>query len=228
MAAWGHRAQGAGWQAPAMRWCGRTAAPGGFLVAVVAGSVLAGCGGTAPGGTPSASGSSTTPRAITSTQASPSGDDATEAAPFPADTSPDTQDASTDAAVTVTDVRLGHHEGFDRVVLEIDGAGTPGWDVRYVDVAVSQGRGEPVEVAGDATLQVTITGARYPFDTGVDEFANREPITAAGTEEVTEVLFDATYEGTTVAFVGTTTEAPFRVYAMQNPERVVVEVRDPA
>ena len=80
--------------------------------------------------------------------------------------------------------------------------GTPGWDVRYVDEAASQGSGDPVEVAGDAVLQVTLTGVGYPYDTGVEEYAGG-PLTAADTEVVTEVVFDATYEGTTVAFVGT-------------------------
>jgi hypothetical protein len=147
--------------------------------------------------------------------------------PFPADTSADTGEASADALVTVTDIRIGRHDGFDRVVLDVEGTGTPGWDVRYVDQASSQGSGDPVEVAGEAVLQVTVTGAGYPFDTGVDEYAQSGPLSAAGTEVVTEVVFDATYEGTTVAFIGTAAEAPFRVQLLENPTRVVVDVRDP-
>ncbi|SNR81793.1 hypothetical protein SAMN04488107_0023 [Geodermatophilus saharensis] len=155
-------------------------------------------------------------------------DDGTAVPPFPAGTSPDTAEASADARVTVTDVRTSRHDGFDRVVLEVGGTGTPGWDVRYVDAAASQGSGEPVEVAGAAVLQVTVTGAGYPFDTGVEEFAGPDPLPGQGTANVTEVVFDATFEGTTVAFVGTRAEAPFRVYLLQDPARVVVEVADPA
>ena len=47
-----------------------------------------------------------------------------------------------------------------------------------------------------------------------------------GTQTVTEVAWDATFEGTSVAFVGTTGEAPFRVYALEDPTRLVVEVAD--
>jgi hypothetical protein len=65
-----------------------------------------------------------------------------------------------------------------------------------------------------------------PYETGVDEFTSSAPLTAAGTEAVREVVFDATYEGTTVAFAGTSGAAPFRVFALQNPARVVVDVRD--
>jgi hypothetical protein len=157
------------------------------------------------------------------------GDDGGTSAPsFPADTEPDTAEASADGLVTVTDIRTGRHDGFDRVVFEVDGTGTPGWDVRYVDAATSSGSGEPIDVAGDAVLQVTVTGVGYPYDTGVEEYAGPDPLPGQGTETVTEVAYDATFEGTTVAFIGTSGRAPFRVYALEDPSRIVVEVADPA
>ena len=110
--------------------------------------------------------------------------------------------------------------------LEVGGTGTPGWDVRYVDVASSQGSGDEVAVAGDAVLQVTVTGAGYPYETGVEEWSGPDPLPGQGTGNVTEVVFDATFEGTTVAFVGTRAQTPFQVYALQDPARVVVEVTD--
>jgi hypothetical protein len=149
-------------------------------------------------------------------------DGATDAPPFPANTDPDTAEASADASVTVSDIRVGRHDGFDRVVFEVGGTGTPGWDVRYVDEALSQGSGDVVAVDGNAVLQVTLTGAGYPYATGVDEFAGG-PI-SGDTDVVTEVVWDATFEGTSVAFVGTTAQTPFRVYELDGPTRVVVEV----
>ena len=137
-------------------------------------------------------------------------------------------DASADASVTVSDIRIGRHDGFDRVVFEVGGTGTPGWDVQYVDAATSQGSGDPVDVAGDAVLQVTLTGAGLPDATGVTEFSPSGPVTGAGTTNVTEAVFDATFEGTTVTFVGTHQRTPFRVYLLQGPTRVVVEVADPS
>ena len=152
---------------------------------------------------------------------------AAEVAPFPANAEPDTADASSGASVTVSDIRVARQDGFDRVVFEVGGDGTPGWDVRYVDTAASQGSGDVVDVAGDTVLQVTLTGAGYPYDTGVEEFSSSGPVSASGTEVVTEVVFDATFEGTTTAFVGTAEKAPFRVYLLENPTRVVVEVAHP-
>ncbi|SET98352.1 hypothetical protein SAMN04488546_4534 [Geodermatophilus poikilotrophus] len=201
-------------------------------------ALLAACGSGDPVTPPSAGAeevSSTAPGSAAPSSAAPSSaspssaaaTSGTDAPPFEGDTQPATGEASADALVTVSDVRTGRQDGYDRVVLETDGTGTPGWDVRYVDEAYSQGTGAPVEVAGDAVLQVTITGAGYPFDTGVEEWAGPDPLPGNGTQTVTEVAWDATFEGTSVAFVGTTGEAPFRVYALEGPTRVVIEVAHP-
>jgi hypothetical protein len=198
--------------------------------------LMAGCATADPATTPSASTgdapSTGTGSAAPSSAAPSSGaDDAatavpTDAPPFEGGTQPATREASADALVTVSDIRTGRQDGYDRVVLELGGTGTPGWDVRYVDQAYSQGMGSPIEVAGDAVLQVTVTGAGYPFDTGVEEWAGPDPLPGNGTRTVTEVAWDATFEGTSVAVVGTTGEAPFRVYALEDPTRIVVEVAD--
>ena len=208
--------------------------------------LVAGCGGGTEGAS-AASSSSPTAGAPSSSTAAPDGapsessdgagedddegtgddtggDDA--GAPFPADADPDTAEASAGSLVGVTDIRLGRHDGFDRVVFEVGGEGTPGWDVRYVDAPSSQGSGADVAVEGEAVLQVTLTGTGYPMDTGVEEWSGPDPLRAGDTEAVTEVVFDGTFEGSTVAFVGTAARAPFRVYLLEEPARVVLEVAD--
>ena len=155
------------------------------------------------------------------------GGDGRTPTPFPADTEPDTAEPSSGSLVGVTDVRLGRHQGFDRVVFEVGGQGTPGWEVRYVDAPASQGSGADVAVEGEAVLQVTLSGTGYPGDTGVEEWAGPDPLRARETEVVTEVVWDGTFEGTSVAFVGTSARAPFRVYLLEEPTRVVLEVADP-
>jgi hypothetical protein len=209
-----------------------TALPAVLLSAVL----LAGCGsgddGTQTASDSSTSTSSSSSSAATSTTAAGTGgevepDDGSSDAPaFPANTEPDTSDASAGAQVTVRDIRIGRQSGFDRVVFEVGGTGTPGWDVRYVDQPSSQGSGDPIEIDGDAALQVTITGAQIPDTTGVAEYDGPNPVAGTGTKTVTEVAYDHVFEGTAVAFVGTSGQLPFRVYALSNPTRVVVEVRD--
>ena len=196
-------------------------------------AVLAGCGGRDddPGAaaTSSAAGSSaatTSGRASSGTPATER-DGSTDAPPFPANTEPDAGAASVDSFVTVTEIRTGRHDGYDRVVFEVDGTGSPGWDVRYVDEAAGQGSGMAVAVEGEAILQVTITGIGLPTETGIDEYDGSAPLPGAGTEVVTEVVWDTTFEGTSVAFVGVTEETPFRVYPLEDPARVVLDVVHP-
>lgn len=141
-------------------------------------------------------------------------------APFTANTEQDTADGSGDP-VTVSDVRVEAEEDFDRVVFEIAGDGTPGWRVGYVDEATEQGRGNEVEVEGDAVLEVNVTNTSYPFDTGEDEYDG--PNRVDGAEVVAEAYFVGTYEGQTQAFVGTTSERPFRA-RLADDGNLVVEV----
>lgn len=146
-------------------------------------------------------------------------DEAAEA-PFTANTEEDTADGSGDP-VTVSDVRVEAEEDFDRVVFEIAGEGTPGWRVGYVDEATEQGRGNEVEMEGDAVLEVTVTNTSYPFDTGEDEYDGPKRID--GAEVVAEAYFVGTFEGQTQAFVGTTSERPFRA-RLTDDGNIAVEV----
>ncbi|MGY1825304.1 AMIN-like domain-containing (lipo)protein [Blastococcus sp. SYSU DS0541] len=189
---------------------------------------LSGCAGTGGVGEASSSAAATP---STSSASAPTSEAEVEPAPseqavpsFDAAAGPAIAEPSDDARVTVRDVRVGAHDGYDRVVLEVGGTGTPGWDVRYVDQATEPGRGQEIALAGDAVLQIQITGAGYPYDTGVEEFAPAGPVAGAGTAAVTEVAFAATYEGVTTAFAGTQGRAPFRVHLLDSPTRVVVEV----
>ncbi|MEV7962690.1 AMIN-like domain-containing (lipo)protein [Oerskovia paurometabola] len=179
----------------------------------------------APG--PTASQSPSAPAGPTSTPTGSTDDDSSTDAPaFPANTEVDLADASPGAALTVTDIRIGRHDGFDRVVYEMGGTGTPGWRVEYVPQANEDGSGKVVPVDGDGTLSVSISGSGYPADTGVTEFDAPSTLRGAGTDEVEEVVFLGVFEGYAQSFVGTDEVSPFRVYALTDPTRVVVEVRN--
>ncbi len=191
---------------------------------------------TAPGGSATPSGS---PSGTASPSASPDhGDDdgittddttgdepARGTSPFPADAEPDTAEPSGDARLTVTDIRVGEHDGYDRVVFDLGGSGTPGWRVEYVDEAIDDGSGNPVEVDGDAVLQVVLSGTAMPADSGVEEY-DGTTLEPDDTESVEEVVYRFWFEGYTTAFVGVDDERkPFRVFSLTEPARVVVDVQ---
>ena len=120
------------------------------------------------------------------------------------------------------DVRAGVHEGYERVVFDLEGADTPGWRVEYVDAAITDGKGEEIAVDGDATLQVIITGFRYPEK---DETPAMGSYEAEDAELVEEVFVSGIFEGQNQAFIGLDHQAPFRVFVLPDPSRVVVDVQ---
>ncbi len=149
----------------------------------------------------------------------------TSAEASPTDATPKTGEGSSTAGVTVTAIRIGHHDGYDRVVYEFGGKGTPGWKVAYVDKAIQDGSGKTLDVSGRSILEVTITGAAYPFDSGVSEYLGPNPLEEPTASAVAEVRYGATYEGIAQSFIGVTADKPpFAVSALTNPTRLVVDV----
>lgn len=180
--------------------------------------------GTDPASAPVTTASGTGPSADTGADPDRGADGASDAAPFPADTDPDTGQAQPGEGPTVVRaLRIGTHEGFDRVVFEVTGSAVPGWDVGYADAPTQAGSGRPIDVPGEAFLRVSLTGITNPFEApGIDELDRGT--TTSRTGVVAGVGYDSVYEGQALAYVGVATRTPFRVYALTNPARVVVEV----
>lgn len=141
---------------------------------------------------------------------------------------PGTDDSRSDDAqappITVTDVRVARHTGFDRVVFEIGGDGQAGWLIGYDDDPRSDGSGDPVDVAGNAALRVAITNVAMPDDApaGVTSWEGDLDGPAGGA--VTEVIDDQIFEGLHVFFVGVDRERPFVVARLSDPQRIVIDI----
>jgi hypothetical protein len=150
--------------------------------------------------------------------------------PFPANTRPDTAEPAGegDTFLSVTDIRVGEHDDYDRIVFDLDGkgSGAPGWRVEYVDQASDDGSGHAVQVDGEAILRVSLSGTAMPADSGVEEFS-RDRIEPDDTEAVDEIVYRYWFEGYTTAFVGIDDgKQPFRVFLLENPTRVVVDIQN--
>ncbi len=147
--------------------------------------------------------------------------------PFPADTRPDTGPSGGPGPTSVSGVEVARHDGFDRIVFHFSGDGQPGWNVRYMQAAHSQGSGEPVEVAGSAVMEVTLTNVGYPGDVSGPRYKGPSRILPSGTEAIREIVNDNVYEGRHVFFVGTLRQLPFRVFRLGRPQRVVLDIQHP-
>jgi hypothetical protein len=140
---------------------------------------------------------------------------------------PTTEGAETEGetgTLAVTDVRVATHDGFDRIVFETGGDGVPGWFVDYGE-ATAQGSGEPVEVAGDVTLRVSVTMVTLPPDLPDDLTPwDAERLDGPVDGVVQEIVEDTIFEGHHAFFVGLDAERPFLVERFEDPHRVVVDV----
>lgn len=124
-------------------------------------------------------------------------------------------------ALALTGIRAATHEGFTRIVLEFSGKGTPGvWRAAWADEAVEQGRGLPIQVDGEAVLDLVIDGTpmtatENPYPAGTH--------TRAGD---LDVVSDGTFEDNTHVVIGAPATRQFQIGFLSNPVRMVVDIRD--
>ncbi|HEX6150763.1 AMIN-like domain-containing (lipo)protein [Nocardioides sp.] len=122
----------------------------------------------------------------------------------------------------LVDVEVAEAEGFDRIVLEFSGRGTPGWVVNYVDEAVLDGSGEVVSLGGAAVLDIYASGTTWPAP---NYYRGPSQFTPVNGGDVTDVYVGGTFEGYTQVLAGIDDEpVPFRVYALTAPSRLVIDV----
>jgi hypothetical protein len=141
---------------------------------------------------------------------------------FPTSTDPQTAEPTGDWDLQLQDVRTGEHDGFDRVVLEFSGTAGPGWGVAWSEKAVAEGSGEVVPLDGDRVLTISASGTAMP-EPGSFEVPQR----LGPSGDVAEVQVNGWFEGYTQVFAGFRgEERPFRVFALADPPRLVVDVRD--
>ena len=124
-------------------------------------------------------------------------------------------------ALALTGIRAATHAGFTRVVLEFSGEGTPGvWRATWTDEAVEQGRGLPIQVEGEAVLDLVIDGtpmtaSENPYPGGMH--------TRAGD---LDVVSDGTFEDNTHVVIGAPAARQFQIGFLSDPVRMVIDVRD--
>lgn len=170
----------------------------------------------------------TTSEAATTTTASTTTVAATTTAAFGGDTATKSNSTITGSpGGSLTDVRLGQHPGFVRVVFEFVGSGEPIWDVGYASPPfVGGGSGEVVPVDGTHFLLVHVApGARYDSDYNLTYLGPTE--IDPGYPPIDEVVFVDDFEADMTWVIGLTGERPFLAYVLQSPLRLVIDIAAP-
>ena len=85
---------------------------------------------------------------------------------------------------TIFNVRTGAHACYDRLVVDINGSGPVGYDIRYVDNVYTESRGSVIALAGDARIQIVVHAPNYDIKTGVITYT---PIDQAQSQQLTNL-----------------------------------------
>lgn len=198
-------------------------------LALIAGIALAGCTAGSPSVVPSDS-------AIASDSAEPSihasepasaepsalASEPTDSLPPFACTASVTIPSTTDRA-QITDVRVGTHDGYDRVVFEF-ASGIPDAVIEGVlPPLYADPSGLEVDVAGTAFLKVTMHGASKMSPEGgvtYDGSTNFEP----GFDRLAQLIEGGDFEAVSSWYLGLDGAGCFRVLTLADPSRLVIDI----
>lgn len=137
-----------------------------------------------------------------------------------------TMPSATGAAVppvpTLTGIRAAHHGNVDRIVFDFRGGLPSSHRARYVDRLVADGSGKPVRIAGRAILSVRFEPADAHDASGTPTAPRR---LAFALPNAMTAVRSGDFEGVTSYGIGLARRTPFRVFTLQNPARVVVDIR---
>jgi hypothetical protein len=128
----------------------------------------------------------------------------------------------------VVNVRTGQQPCFDRLVIDLNGV-VAGYSVRYVPQAVHDGSGLPLELRGNAFLQVTVNAPAYNSN-GKPTYnpADKNELTnVSGYRTFKQVAFAGSFEGYASLGLGVRARLPFRVFTLAGPgtgSRLVIDV----
>ncbi|OFN39609.1 hypothetical protein HMPREF2559_06045 [Corynebacterium sp. HMSC072G08] len=119
-------------------------------------------------------------------------------------------------------VRVGSHEGYDRVVIEFTGPGKPGWYTQYTNSPAAQASGKPVAYDGATALVLGIEGTPWPSTPQLQQ-QYAEFTTYPGAGAVTGVNFVNAFEAQSQFVIGLDRQLPYSVTFLEGPPRVVVD-----
>lgn len=138
-------------------------------------------------------------------------------------TSARASNAAPAAMPKVVDLRWGEHGTFDRVVIDLVGKRT-GYRVGYVPQLTYDGSGEPVRLKGKRFIEVAVRPARAHNNDGDSLYTGprRRQLELAS---LRGVAFTGDFEGVVSFGLAIDRKAPFRVFTLSQPRRLVIDVK---
>jgi hypothetical protein len=130
------------------------------------------------------------------------------------------------APTSIVNVRGGRHVCFDRLVIDY-ASGRAGYHVRYVPAVLTQAKGDALRLRGGAFLEIVVEAGTNNIDTGASTYNPANPnslVNVTGWRTFRQVAFGGSFEGYTTIGLGVRARLPFRVFTLDNPGRLVIDV----
>jgi hypothetical protein len=122
-------------------------------------------------------------------------------------------------------VRYGRHADFDRAVFQFE-EGRPGYRIAYAQPPIlGEFSGLPIEIAGEAFLRVNFAAAAHDED-GLPTYLGPREL-KPGLPALLEAVETGDFENSLTWVLGLSGAGGFRVFALDEPFRVVVDVGHP-
>lgn len=121
-------------------------------------------------------------------------------------------------------LRTGIHDGFTRSVVEFtDGNGELSYQAHYAPAAYEMGRGHEIKTSGAEVIDIMITNTSYPTE---DSHLKKESeITRLQQAGPLSVAYDGIFEGNTHVAIGVPANTRYRIFQLDNPRRLVIDVQ---
>lgn len=131
-----------------------------------------------------------------------------------------------EADMLLSEVRVGIHEGYHRIVFDHTGAGAPGWVAEYVDEAVEPGSGLTIDMDSETILYLGVVGLE-PGNAGQED----GQLEVVGWSDPQDTVFEEVattfvHHGSASYYIGLDQEREFRVSVWEHPNgpRLIIDV----
>jgi hypothetical protein len=115
--------------------------------------------------------------------------------------------------------------GFDRIVFTCEGFHHPTWKVRYVHPPIKQcASGNNIGVTGNAFLQISMDTAEAHTDAGQPTITDRDR--HLNCPNLKQLVLTCDFEAKVGFVFGLNAKKPYRVVELQNPTRLVIDVKN--
>lgn len=164
-----------------------------------------------------------TPVEIPSLSAAPSAEPSDDALPAFSCAVPIHGDGTVPRA-QLTDVRVGTHDGYDRIVFEF-ADGVPELDIsQATPPLLADASGQELDVDGNAFLQIVMHGGTKQTDAGGSSYTGSTDFTP-GFGQLAELMEGGDFEAVNTWYAGLNADACARGFTLSNPSRIVIDIQ---